>query len=61
VKTELDIFEEYDDNNIDHIKNGPDYGNVNGKKYWNAPKYPPYEFKLFRYKYKFYNILNISK
>jgi hypothetical protein len=29
------IFVPYDDNNIEHIKNGPDYGQVDGINAWN--------------------------
>ena len=29
------IFVPYDDNNIDHVKNGPDYGQPESRSCWN--------------------------
>ena len=40
------IFVEYDDNNLDHIKNSPDYGQVNsGSKstFWNEIDSPQFK------------------
>lgn len=53
-------FIEYDDNNIDHIKYGPDYGNLNGKMKWlnSSNKRKPI-FTIIN-KYKIYNIINIK-
>ena len=39
------IFVEYDDNNLDHISNGPDYGQIDtGSKstFWNEIDSPEY-------------------
>lgn len=34
---------EYDDNNLKHVENGPDYGQINGKSIWNMED--SFEFK----------------
>ena len=54
-------FEEYDDNNLHHVMNAPDYGQVNGYLKWDIKQYPVYYFNvgMQSLKYKIYNILYI--
>ena len=59
MKHDKDMFVEYDDNNISHIENGPDYGESNGSLKWTEDSYSPYSFPFTSTFYKNYNILNI--
>lgn len=62
MKTEKIIFEEYDDNNIHHIQNAPDYGNRNGKLKWSENSTNP-SLKCYfplGFRYKKHNILCIN-
>lgn len=55
------MYEEYNDNNIHHVENGPDYGNSNGKLKWSENRHSIYYLlPIISDKYKMYNILNIS-
>lgn len=62
MKISDNMFVEYDDNNINHHKNCPDYGNINGKLKWNnktvinsASKF----YLPFGLKYKLHIILRL--
>lgn len=38
-----EIFIPYDDNNLEHVLNGPDYGQVDGLSAWNEMNSDEYE------------------
>jgi len=54
-------FEPYDDNNLNHVMNAPDYGQLNGTSKWDIKQLPVYHFNcgIQVLKYKIYNILYI--
>ena len=59
MKSENVIFEEYNDNNLNHTKAGPDYGDYEGKLKWTA-KQINYSLKCYfpiNLKYKIHNII----
>jgi hypothetical protein len=62
MKNENVIFVEYDDNNIYHVKNAPDYGNPNGKLKWSENSTNPSLRCYFplELKYKNHNIVTIK-
>jgi hypothetical protein len=55
-------FENYDDNNIEHVSNAPDYGQCDGVLKWEIKNFPIYyfNFTIPVLRYKIYNILYIS-
>ncbi len=55
-------FESYDDNNIEHTSNAPDYGQSDGILKWDIKCFPIYYFNsgVPILKYKIINILYIN-
>lgn len=60
MKHDDDMFEEYDDDNLDHISQGPDYGNPTGLLKWSSAKKYLNNHPFTSTKYKIYNILIIN-
>jgi len=48
VKNNSPLFEPYDDDNIEHVEAGPDYGqsHENKKTYWSLESSPEYLTKI---------------
>lgn len=49
ITTDEPIFVPYDDNNIEHVKNGPDYGQINSSSAWcecDSDEYPDYVLEI---------------